>query len=92
MKKLSFEKLDQLVFKAIEFDPRWENVAKYKKAEFKNDHAPIDNNCDCYTCKNYSRAYLRHLFIANELLAHTLLSIHNIHALNNLVRNIKRNI
>lgn len=36
MKKLSFEKLDQLVFKAIEFDPRWENVAKYKKAEFKN--------------------------------------------------------
>ena len=61
-----------------------------KKAEFKNDHAPIDTECDCYTCKNYSRAYLRHLFVANELLAHTLLSIHNIHSLNTLVKKKKK--
>ena len=61
-----------------------------KKAEFKHDQNPIDSNCDCYTCKNYSRAYCRHLFIANELLAHTLLSIHNIHALNKIVNDIKK--
>ncbi len=42
------------------------------------DHAPIDPECDCYCCQNFSRAYLRHLVRAKELLAHTLLSIHNI--------------
>ena len=63
-----------------------------KKAEFKNDPNPIDSNCDCYTCKNFSRAYCRHLFISNELLAHTLLSIHNIHVLNSIVKELKENI
>ena len=63
-----------------------------KKAEFKNDPNPIDSNCDCYTCKNFSRAYCRHLFISNELLAHTLLSIHNIHVLNNIVKELKKEI
>ena len=42
------------------------------------DHAPVDPECDCYCCQNFSRAYLRHLVRAKELLAHTLLSIHNI--------------
>ncbi len=49
-----------------------------KNAAYREDESPIDENCGCYTCSNYSRAYLRHLFIANELLAYRLNSIHNI--------------
>ncbi len=47
--------------------------------KFKDDFESVDQNCDCYTCKNYSRAYLRHLFNAGELLALELASIHNLH-------------
>ncbi len=50
-----------------------------KNSEYREDGAPLDENCGCYTCRNYSRAYLRHLFIANELLAYRLNSIHNIY-------------
>ncbi|MDP8257660.1 MAG: tRNA guanosine(34) transglycosylase Tgt [Candidatus Alcyoniella australis] len=49
-----------------------------KNARFRDDHAPLDPQCDCYTCRNFSRAYLRHLFVTNELLAHRLLSLHNV--------------
>jgi queuine tRNA-ribosyltransferase len=48
-------------------------------ARFKADPAPPDDTCDCYTCRNYSRAYLRHLYMAKELLAYRLNTIHNIH-------------
>jgi queuine tRNA-ribosyltransferase len=48
-------------------------------ARFRQDTAPIDSACTCYTCRNYSRAYLRHLYAARELLAYRLNSIHNIH-------------
>ncbi|NWG27333.1 MAG: tRNA guanosine(34) transglycosylase Tgt, partial [Ignavibacteriaceae bacterium] len=47
--------------------------------KFKDDFQSVDQNCDCYICKNYSRAYLRHLFNAGELLALELASIHNLH-------------
>jgi tRNA-guanine transglycosylase/UDP-N-acetylmuramate:L-alanyl-gamma-D-glutamyl-meso-diaminopimelate ligase len=50
-----------------------------KNSRFARDSRPIDPACTCYTCRNYSRAYLRHLFIAKELLAHRLNSIHNVH-------------
>ncbi len=50
-----------------------------KNAAYIEDSAPVDENCGCYTCRNYSRAYLRHLFMANELLAYRLNSIHNIY-------------
>jgi len=50
-------------------------------ATFARDERPIDETCDCYTCKTFTRAYLRHLIIAKELLAGTLLSIHNLRAL-----------
>lgn len=50
-------------------------------AAYARDHAPIDETCDCYTCNNFSRAYLRHLCIAKEMLAGTLLSIHNLRTL-----------
>ena len=56
-----------------------------KKEKFKNDLSALDPNCSCYTCQNYSRSYIRHLFISKEILAATLLSMHNIFYLNNLV-------
>ena len=46
-------------------------------AKYRRDFGPLDPECDCYTCAHYSRAYLRHLFKAKEMVAHTLLSIHN---------------
>ncbi|SMC09865.1 tRNA guanosine(34) transglycosylase Tgt [Nitratiruptor tergarcus] len=50
-----------------------------KAARFKKDHRPIDENCSCYTCQNYSRGYLNHLFRAKELTYYRLASIHNLH-------------
>ena len=49
-----------------------------KNAIYKNDFSPIESDCDCYTCKNYSRAYIRHLINAGEMLGAELLSIHNL--------------
>ncbi len=46
-------------------------------ARYREDFGPLDEHCDCYACANYSRAYIRHLFKAKELVAHTLMSIHN---------------
>ena len=59
-------------------------------AVFARDPAPIDTQCTCYTCRHFSRAYLRHLFVAKEMLASTLLSIHNIHSLLELVRQARQ--
>ncbi len=50
---------------------------------------PIDPNCQCYTCKNFTRAYLRHLFVAKELLYHRLATIHNLHFMLDLTRQIR---
>jgi queuine tRNA-ribosyltransferase len=50
-----------------------------KNARFKNDPQPVDPGCGCYTCRTFSRAYLRHLFASGELLAHRLNTIHNLH-------------
>ncbi len=49
-----------------------------KQARFRTDPGPIDEDCDCYTCRNFSRAYLRHLFVANEILSSVLATIHNL--------------
>ena len=49
-----------------------------QNTQFREDKKPIDRECDCYVCKNYSRAYLRHLCIANELLYFQLASLHNV--------------
>ena len=61
-------------------------------ASFARDHRPIDEACDCYTCRTFTRAYLRHLITAKELLAGTLLSIHNLRALIRLVGDIRSSI
>jgi queuine tRNA-ribosyltransferase len=57
-------------------------------ASFARDGRPIDALCDCYTCRTFTRAYIRHLITANELLAGTLLSIHNLRALIRLMKEI----
>jgi len=61
-------------------------------AQFARDEGPIDAACDCYTCETFSRAYVRHLITAKELLAATLLSIHNVRALIRLVDGIRASI
>jgi len=58
-------------------------------ATFARDERPIDETCDCYTCKTFTRAYIRHLIVAKELLAGTLLSIHNLRALIRLMEQIR---
>ena len=60
-----------------------------RNAQYTNDPAPIMAECGCYTCTNFSRAYLRHLVKANEILGHILLTIHNIHFLLDLIRQIR---
>lgn len=50
-----------------------------KRTEFKSDPGPLDPDCACYTCQNYSRAYLRHLFLAKEILSMRLNTLHNLH-------------
>ncbi|MCE9646131.1 MAG: tRNA guanosine(34) transglycosylase Tgt [Chloroflexi bacterium] len=61
-------------------------------ASFARDTRPIDETCDCYTCQTFTRAYIRHLIVAKELLAGTLLSIHNLRALIRLVAEIRSTI
>jgi queuine tRNA-ribosyltransferase len=58
-------------------------------ATFSEDKHPLDEACSCYTCQTFTRAYLRHLVISKESLAGTLLSIHNLHALIQLVKDIR---
>lgn len=58
-------------------------------ATFARDERPIDETCDCYACKTFTRAYIRHLIIAKELLAGTLISIHNLRALIRLMESIR---
>ncbi|NQV30887.1 MAG: tRNA guanosine(34) transglycosylase Tgt [Candidatus Marinimicrobia bacterium] len=57
----------------------WDGPVAVKAAREKEAHEALDANCSCYTCKNFSKAYLRHLFKASELLVYRLASIHNIH-------------
>ncbi len=63
-----------------------------KNAQYFDDFTPLDPNCDCYTCRNYSRAYLRHLFKSEEILSSMLLSEHNLHFLVRTMENIRTSI
>jgi queuine tRNA-ribosyltransferase len=58
-------------------------------ASFARDERPIDESCDCYACQTFTRAYIRHLIVAKELLAGTLISIHNLRALIRLMEQIR---
>lgn len=70
----------------------WNGTLSMRNAKYKDDFGPLDENCNCYTCRNYSRAYLRHLFVAEEILALELASIHNLYFYLELVRNAREKI
>jgi queuine tRNA-ribosyltransferase len=61
-----------------------------KRAEYKEDDSPLDPACSCYTCRTFSRAYLRHLFAAQELLSYRLNTIHNVHFFLELAREARQ--
>jgi queuine tRNA-ribosyltransferase len=60
-----------------------------KNAKYEKDFSPLDPECDCYTCKNFTRAYLRHLFVAEEILGPRLLTYHNIFFFIKLLKKIR---
>jgi queuine tRNA-ribosyltransferase len=70
----------------------WNGVLSLRNAKYKDDFTKIDEECNCYTCANYSRAYLRHLFNAGEILALGLASIHNLHFYLRLVTEARKQI
>ena len=59
-------------------------------AKFETDASPIDEGCQCPTCKNYTRAYIRHLFKAKEMLAMRLCVLHNLYFYNKLMEDVRR--
>ena len=63
-----------------------------KRAEYRNDPRPLDESCDCSACSRFSRSYIRHLFVSDEILGHRLLSLHNVHFLLSLARAARREI
>ena len=63
-----------------------------KASRHSTDKKPLDSHCRCYTCRNFSRAYLRHLFNAGEALAGRLVSYHNVHFYNRLMSDIRKSI
>ena len=67
-------------------------VIKIKNAQYSDDLSPIDPDCGCYACKNYTRAYLKHLHKCNEILASRLATTHNLHFYQDLMRDIRRSI
>lgn len=69
-----------------------DGIVTIRNAAYKDDFTPIDSNCNCFTCKNYTRAYLRHLFNSKELLAYQLATIHNLTFYLNLVSEARKNI
>ncbi|MBS1209761.1 MAG: tRNA guanosine(34) transglycosylase Tgt [Proteobacteria bacterium] len=67
---------------------RWGDL-KIRNAKHKQDTRPIDESCECYTCRNFSRAYLHHLDRAKEMLGPRLMTIHNLHYYQHLMREIR---
>src|SRR5437870_1283311 len=63
---------------------------RLRNACHKRDSAPIESGCQCYTCRHFSRAYLHHLFLANEMLGPTLLSLHNVAFYCRLMENVRQ--
>ena len=61
-----------------------------KNAEYARDFTPLDDECDCYACRNYSKAYIRHLFKSNEIMSSMLLSEHNLHFLVTMMGRIRK--
>lgn len=77
---------------SLESGKEFYRVVNLKNAEFEKDFNPVDSTCSCYTCQNYSRAYIRHLFAAQEPLALRLATIHNVQFYLELMRRIRESI
>lgn len=67
----------------------WEGTINLKNAKYQLDEGPIDPKCDCPVCRRYSRAYIRHLFVAEEMLAMRLSVMHNLYFYNKLMEKIR---
>ncbi len=63
-----------------------------KNAQYANDENPLDDSCECYCCRNFSRAYIRHIFMAGEILALRLLTLHNLNYYSKLMKRIRTSI
>ena len=61
-----------------------------RNAKYARDFSPIDENCDCYTCRNYTRAYIRHLIHTNEILGFRLTTYHNLYFLLELMKQVRK--
>ena len=64
-------------------------IINIKNSKYAEDTRPLDPNCECLTCQNHSRAYLRHLFVAKEILGSHLLTRHNLHFYQHLMQRIR---
>jgi len=67
----------------------WDGIININNAKYELDDTPIDKECSCPTCANFSRAYLRHLMKANEMLGMRLTVMHNLHFYNSLMTRIR---
>ena len=67
----------------------WEGAINLKNAKYQLDDSPIDPECDCPVCRRYSKAYIRHLFVAEEMLAMRLAVMHNLYFYNKLMERIR---
>ena len=70
----------------------WSGKVSIKRAEYREDPSPLDPECECYACRNYSKAYLRHLFLTGEILSARLNTIHNLHFYLNLMAKMRESI
>ena len=68
----------------------WHGTLNIKNEKFKLDRRPIDPDCQCPVCRSFSRAYLRHLFVAGEMLAMRLAVLHNLYFYNELMARIRQ--
>lgn len=67
----------------------WQGKVSIKRSEYKEDPSPLDPECDCYTCRTYTKSYLRHLFLSGEILGSRLNTIHNIHFYMKLMERVR---
>lgn len=74
-----------------EFDPQKGNIKRINlhNAQYQKDFTPVDEGCDCYVCKNYTKAYLAHLFRAQEMLGAHLASLHNLYVIVNFTKKLR---
>jgi queuine tRNA-ribosyltransferase len=67
-----------------------EGMIKLDKGIYAKDFGPLDKNCDCYVCKNFSKAYLRYLFMVKEYTVYNYLSYHNVYFTQKLMKDIRK--